>query len=103
LWWLAQQVGGLNAGVLVLTATATGGGLWFVVRLMIRYQRDFTESYAKRIVQLEDRVKALEADKDVLSRRLVACASERGALRAMVRQAGIEWNPADWGAVPDGG
>lgn len=94
---------GADAGVLLLVATATGGGLWFVVRLVTRFQRDFTDRYAARIVTLEAKVDVLERDKDALNRRLIACATERGALRALVRQAGLEWNPADWGAVPDEG
>lgn len=104
MWLLiGQQVGQLNGGVLFLIATATGGGLWFVIRLIVKYQRDFTESYAKRIVDLDARIAVLEGEKDRLGRQLLACATERGALRAMVRQAGIEWNPADWGERPDGG
>lgn len=90
----------LSAGY-VLISTAAGGGLWFVVRLIVRFQRDFTDRYATRIVELEARISVLEKDKQTLSRQLIACATERGALRAVVRQSGIEWRPEDWGAIPD--
>lgn len=89
-------MGTLNAGILVLTATATGGGLWFVVRLIVRYQHQFLEAYAARIVTLETKVSLLEEDREKLTQRLTACTSERAMLRAVVRQAGIKWNPADW-------
>jgi hypothetical protein len=91
--------GGLDAGTLILIGTATGGGLWFVIRLIVRFQRDFTDQYAKRIVELEARIGLLEADKEQLQRQWIACATERGALRAVVRQHGIEWTPSDWGAI----
>jgi hypothetical protein len=104
----------LNPGVF-LAATATGGGLWFVVRLIVRYQRDFTDRYVERLGVLEAKLLALEEivgnrdstirerDRMIedLNRRLIACGIERGALRAMMRQHSIEWNPTDWGAIPD--
>lgn len=92
--WLAQQQ--LDIGVLLTAATATGGGLWWVVRLIWRFQRDVVDRYSVRIGELEGRVKVLEEEREQLRRTLIACATERGALRAMVRQHGIEWNPSDW-------
>lgn len=94
---------GLNAGVLLLTATATGGGLWFVVKLIVRFQRDFTDRYSARITAQDARIELLERQVDALNRRLIRCAIERGALRAVVAQAGIEWRPEDWGVRPDEG
>lgn len=105
----------LNPGV-ILAATGTAGGLWFVIRLIVHYQRDFTDQYRDRLAVLEAKLAALEAvvgDRDAtiqerdrmiadLNRRLIACGIERGALRAMMRQHDIKWNPADWGAIPDG-
>lgn len=93
--WLAQQE--LNTGILLLAATATGGGLWFVVRLVIRFQREFLEAYAARIVRLETRIDVLEEEREELRRSLLTVATERGALRAVVRQHGIQWEPSDWG------
>lgn len=87
-------------GVL-LTATATGGGLWFVVRLIVRFQRDFTDRYAARIVEQDARIDTLEEEIEDLKLRLIACATERGALRAIVRQHGIEWEPSHWGVADD--
>jgi hypothetical protein len=92
---LAQQEA--NAAVLLLIGTATGGGLWFVVRLIVRFQRDFTDRYADRIIALEAKVEDLHEERELLRRQLVSCATERGALRAVVRQHGIQWNPDDWG------
>ena len=94
MWMLAQQFDGANAGVLLLTGTATGGGLWFVVRLIVRFQRDFTDAYAARVVELERQV-------GQLNRQWIACATERGALRAVMRQHGIHWDPQDWGAIDE--
>lgn len=87
-------------GVL-LTGTATGGGLWFVIRLIVRFQRDFTDRYAARIAQQDARIDTLEAEVEDLKGRLVACATERGALRALVRQHGIQWDPTQWGISND--
>jgi hypothetical protein len=82
----------------VLVSTVTGGGLWFVIRLVVRYQRDFTNRYALRIIEQEKYIEEMRAERHGLHRDLIACQSERGALRAMVRQAGIKWNPEDYGA-----
>lgn len=32
-------------------AAVTGGGLWFVIRLMVRFQHDFTDRYASELRQ----------------------------------------------------
>lgn len=105
-------IDGANYGILALLATASGGGLWFVVRLIYRFQRDFTDRYAAEIVALKAenaaeiaglraRIDVVEAENRRLHRELIACVTERGMLRALVRHNGIEWNPADWGALPD--
>jgi hypothetical protein len=84
-----------------LTGACTGGGVWFVVRLIVRFQRDFTDRYAARIVEQDAHIDRLESENDDLKRRLIGCATERGALRAVVRQHGLEWDPTSW-RVDDG-
>jgi hypothetical protein len=83
----------------VLVSTLTGGGLWFVIRLVVRYQRDFTNRYANRIVEQENHIEAMRAERHNLVQELIACQTERGALRATIRQAGIVWNPEDYGVI----
>lgn len=101
--WFAQQLP--DPGLLVATLGTGGGlgGLWFVARLIWRFQRDVVDRYSERIDTLEGRVRTLEEklemsqDRlDQAQRQLIACATERGALRAIVRQHGIEWHPEDW-------
>lgn len=95
--WLVVAQQELDVGILALAATMTGGGLWFVARLVVKFQSDFTDRYARRIGELEGRIKRLEEEREELRRTLLAIATERGALRAIVRQHGINWHPEDWG------
>lgn len=84
-----------------LVSTVSGGGLWFVIRLVIRYQRDFTNRYALRLSENDVYIKELQVERSELRRRLIACQSERGALRATIRQQGIDWDPMDYGAIDE--
>lgn len=83
----------LDPGIL-FAATATGGGLWLVVRLVIRYQRDFTDRYAERLKQQDEQIATLRREVDDLKRRLISCHVERGAMLAVLRQNGIDWDPS---------
>jgi hypothetical protein len=85
----------------VLASTITGGGLWFVVRLIVRYQRDFTNRYALKIREQDKHIEILHEERRELTRRLIACQLERGALRATIRQAGLTWDPRDFGAIDE--
>ena len=96
-----------------LTATSTLGGLWFIVRLITHYQRDFTDQYAgeltatrSRVTDLERRVDEVEGEKaklieerEVMRRHLFDANSERAALRQVLRDRGIpwDWHPFPWG------
>jgi hypothetical protein len=81
----------------------TLGGVGLIIRMVIHYQRDFTEQYraalaaqAARIEQLETKVGEMEARERRLQSRLLNCNNERAALRTLVHQNGLPWNPEDW-------
>lgn len=107
MWWFSQQQSNLG---LLIGAVGTGGGLGgllLVARLLFRFQRDVMNGYSKRIGELERQVNRLEGrleefqdEREQLRRHLLACATERGALRAIVRQHGITPNWADWESHP---
>jgi hypothetical protein len=91
-----------TTAILILVATCTGGGLWFVVRMIIRFQEDFTNRYALRVAELEGRVAEQDKQIEQLRMLLMLAQLERGALRLTVKQAGIAWDPTDWGFQDDG-
>jgi hypothetical protein len=92
----------------------TLGGIGLIIRLVIHYQRDFTDQYrralselreeyrqnserqAGRISELEQHITRLDARERRTQRRLLNCTQERAALRALVHHNGLPWNPADW-------
>lgn len=92
-----------------LAATTTTGGVGFIIRLVIKYQHDFTDRYSRRIGELEGRlgrreheIQGMNVRINRLERDLMAAQVERSALRAIVAQHGIPWEPIDWGAIRDG-
>lgn len=48
---------------------ATATGVWFVIRLALHYQTDFTEKYAARLIELETRITASELEVAICEKR----------------------------------
>lgn len=59
------------------------GGVWAVVKLALRFQKDFTDRYIIRNRELEGRVDELEAEQE---RQRAACMEEIAVLRAATRR-----------------
>jgi hypothetical protein len=81
----------------------TLGGIGLIIRMVIHYQRDFTDQYRaelqkqdRRIKGLETTVAGLQASDRRLRVQLLNCTTERAALRALVHHNGLPWNPEDW-------
>lgn len=81
----------------------TLGGVGLIIRLVIHYQRDFTDQYRQqlknqsdRIEQLEGKVNDMEDRERRLRVQLLNCTTERAALRAFVHNNGLPWNPDEW-------
>lgn len=75
----------------------TVGGVWFVLRLVVGYQRDFTDRYQSRLHSQDDRIGALEskvataeekAEKAELAVR--QCEAREHALIARLAEAGVD-------------
>jgi hypothetical protein len=97
---LAQQ-NWQAAAIVALLTTCTGGGLWIVARNIVSFQFKYADRYDARIAKLEGEVAARDKIIDELRVSLLVAQTERGALRATVRQHGIPWNPSDWGVRDD--
>ncbi len=54
----------------VLTGGLTLGGVWIVLRLIIGFQRDFSDEYAARLQRQEQRIRELETEVSMLRERL---------------------------------
>lgn len=77
-----------------LVALAGGiGGLWFILRMALRYQADFTDQYAERVRRQDDRITALEAELDGLYKRVQECGQREARLRMALIEAGIRVPP----------
>lgn len=94
----------------VFGGALTLGGIAMIIRLVIHYQRDFTDQYraaldnqAERISSLEGKVESLQTDRARLRTLLLNCTNERAALRALVHHNGLPWNPDDWAWDDDSG
>ena len=91
----------LFRSIAVPVATCMGGGLWIVARNVISFQFKYADRYDARIKHLEGEVAARDKIIDELRISLLVAQTERGALRATIRQHGIPWNPSDWGVRDD--
>ena len=76
-----------------LTGTAAVGGLWFILRMALSYQRDFTDRYADRVRAQEDRLTALEAEIDGLHKAREECHRENAQMKLALISAGITLPP----------
>ncbi len=76
-----------------LTAGTAVGGLWFILRMAITYQRDFTDRYADRVRHQDDRIAALEAEIDGLHKAREECHRENAQMRLALISAGITFPP----------
>jgi hypothetical protein len=97
----AVQHGGASEAIKSLVALAGGiAGLWFILRMALAYQRDFTDRYAERVHELDDRVDMLEAEAVERDRRhdaqlselrlqIVGCGQREARLRLALIEAGI--------------
>lgn len=90
-------IGQIFAGGLTL------GGIGLIIRMVIHYQRDFTDQYREALTKQEERIRGLEATVAEMQGRerrlrtqLLNCTTERAALRALVHHNGLPWNPEDW-------
>lgn len=70
------------------------GGLWFILRMAVAYQRDFTDRYADRVGRQDDRIDALEAEIDGLHKQVIECGQREARLRLALIAAGIEVPPS---------
>ena len=66
------------------------GGLWFILRMALRYQADFTDRYAERLERQDARIDALEAEITGLHRQVLECGQREARLRRALIDAGIE-------------
>lgn len=80
-------------GVLCAT-TFSGGGLWLVVRHVVRYLTEFLDRCTGRVALLEAAVERLDGDVTTMKRKLLACHLERQALRTVLAENGIPWDPS---------
>lgn len=89
-----MRVGDVEAVVRSLVALAGGlGGLWFILRMALRYQADFTDRYADRVARQDDRIDALEAEITGLYKQVQECGQREARLRHALIAAGIELPP----------
>lgn len=73
-----------------LVALAGGiGGLWFILRMALKYQHDFTDQYADRVKLQDVRIDALEAEIVGLRHEVVECGQREARLRLALIQSGI--------------
>lgn len=85
-----MRVGDVEAIVRSLVALAGGlGGLWFILRMALRYQADFTDRYAERVERQDHRIDALEAEITGLHRQVQECGQREARLRRALIDAGI--------------
>ena len=77
--------------VWLVVSTVTGGGLWFVIRLVHQYQKSFTDEYAARNVELEAEARVRDAEYYTLQRRCARMEAELRLARAALRRHGIDW------------
>lgn len=75
--------------------------MWFVVRLVVNFQSQFYDRAVAELAKARGEIEARDKIIEELRRQVVACMTERGALRATVRQSGLQWNPSDWGSQDD--
>jgi hypothetical protein len=67
------------------------------------YQHNITDAYVAENARLKGEIMARDQALDRCHRSLMSAQLERGALRALVRQNGLTWNPSDWGMQDDTG
>jgi hypothetical protein len=87
--------------VALLGGPFTLAGFAWLARMFIKYQRDFTDQYRRRMSEQDQRIERLEGDIDQLRGKLINCIGERQALRVTVSRAGIDWDPGPWGSDGD--
>ena len=82
--------GDIEGAIRSIVALAGGiGGLWFILRMAIRYQHDFTDQYAARVQRQDARIDALEAEITGLHNEIAACGQREARLRLALIQSGI--------------
>jgi len=65
------------------------GGLWFILRMALTYQRDFTDQYSSRIKEQDLRIDALEDEIDELRAAQDLCHQENARMRYALIANGI--------------
>lgn len=107
LWLVIQEIAQPEPGRidgligLALSFGVVGSGLFLVARLVIGFQRDFTERYAKRLRLQDETIEKQDERLSRLERRHMLCVGERQALRAAVIQRGIHWDSSPWEVEAD--
>jgi len=83
----------------VLAIGTTMGGVWFVLRMVIGFQRDFSDRYSTRIAAqdvriavLEAKVERAEAKADAAERAVRECEAREHLLVGRLAEAGV-WQP----------
>ncbi len=69
------------------------GGLFFILRMAVSYQRDFTDQYARRVQEQDDRIDDLETEIVQLRRQVNECGQREARLRYALIQAGVVLDP----------
>ena len=87
---------------LALSFGVVGSGLFLVARLVIGFQRDFTERYAARLRAQDAKIEEQGARITLLERRLMLAEGERQALRATMARNGMPWDSSAWEVGADG-
>lgn len=54
----------------VTVVTSTAAGVWFVVRLVLRFQKDFTDRYAAEVHALDEVLAKLRKERSTMEGRI---------------------------------
>lgn len=76
---LSDSISGVNLPGVVLLAVSGVGAMFFIVRWMVRFQREFTDVYVTENRALRDRIDTLTAD--VTAKDISAAKAERALLK----------------------
>lgn len=82
-----DQVSSLVQAVVAVGGTV--GTVWFVMRMVVAYQRDFTERYVVRVKDQEQRISLLEAKVEAAHAAVEECRARESSLVSALRAAGV--------------